>query len=310
MKESDAKSYRMLSIYSQLQKGGILKKADLAEEFGVAERSIQRDMEAMRKFLEEQDLPYEIILDRQAGGYRLINKSEALLSNGEILTVCKILLESRSLRRDEMLPILNKLLDACVPQSSQDFARQLVSNEMYHYIEPRHGQPIADRLWDLGQAVQKKRVLEISYQKLKSPEAVKRTVKPVGLMFSEYYFYLIAFIHHDWIEDFPEEAELFPAIYRVDRIQKFRETGETFSPPYAKRFQEGEFRKRVQFMFGGKLRTVRFTYSGPSIEAVLDRLPTAEILSEKDGVYSVRAEVFGSGIEMWLRSQGDYVSIK
>ena len=88
---------------------------------------------------------------------------------------------------------------------------------------------------------------------------------------------------------------------------EFRETGERFSVPYSQRFSEGEFRKRVQFMFGGKLQTVRFTYTGPSIEAVLDRLPTAEILDERDGKYEIRAEVFGTGIEMWLRSQGRFI---
>ena len=46
-----------------------------------------------------------------------------------------------------------------------------------------------------------------------------------------------------------------------------------------------------------------------SIEAVLDRLPTAVVESEKDGVYTVSAEVFGDGVEMWLKSQGDMVSI-
>lgn len=41
----------------------------------------------------------------------------------------------------------------------------------------------------------------------------------------------------------------------------------------------------------------------------MDRLPTAVIESEKDGVYTISAEVFGKGIEMWLRSQGDMVKI-
>ena len=82
-----------------------------------------------------------------------------------------------------------------------------------------------------------------------------------------------------------------------------------FSVPYAQRFSEGEFRKRVQFMYGGKLQTVRFTYSGPSVEAVLDRLPTAEIVSEQDGVYEIKAEVFGKGIEMWLKGQGEYITV-
>lgn len=45
------------------------------------------------------------------------------------------------------------------------------------------------------------------------------------------------------------------------------------------------------------------------MDAVLDRLPTAVILSEEDGVYTICAEVFGTGIDMWLRSQGKYVTV-
>lgn len=309
-KMPEAKSHRLMVIYTQLQKGQILSKTALAQEFGVSERSIQRDMESLRCFLMEQAMPQEIILDRQAGGYRLISRFPSVMSNAEILAVCKILLESRSLRRDEMLPILDKLIECCIPQSSQDMVRRLVANEKLLYIEPHHGQALVDSLWRLGEAIQRQRVLEIQYQKLKDCEMVKRIVEPAGLMFSEYYFYLVAFIRDiDRKVEFENPDDLFPTIYRVDRIQSFRETGETFSPPYAKRFQEGEFRKRVQFMYGGRLQTVRFTYSGPSIEAVLDRLPTAEVLEEKDGVYIVSAEVFGKGIEMWLRSQGEYINV-
>ena len=78
---------------------------------------------------------------------------------------------------------------------------------------------------------------------------------------------------------------------------------------YAGRFEEGEFRKRVQFMFGGRLQTIRFRYTGPSIEAVLDRLPTAEAKENPDGGWDVTAEVFGKGVEMWLRSQSDNICV-
>ena len=52
-------------------------------------------------------------------------------------------------------------------------------------------------------------------------------------------------------------------------------------------------------MYGGKLRKVKFKYSGLSIENVLDKLPTAKILNEKDGIYTIRAEVYGEGFKMW-----------
>ena len=308
MTSNEVKSARLLSIYSELVGGGILKKSELAQRFHVTERSIQRDMESLRCFFAEQMLAQDIIYDSKAKGYRLTNTIPKGLSNGEILAVCKILLESRSMRRDEMMPILDKLIDCCVPAESRKAVSDLVSNEKFLYVEPHHGQKVLDGLWDLGQAVQKHLVLEIQYQKLKNQEVVSRKIEPVGLLFSEYYFYLVAFIRDiDKAQAFENPDDLYPTIYRVDRIKDFHETGEIFSPAYGSRFQEGEFRKRVQFMYGGKLERIRFKYTGPSIEAVLDRLPTAKIMSQDGEGWTVEAEVFGKGIEMWFKSQGRYI---
>lgn len=304
----EAKSARMLAIYARLLNGHALSKQNLAVEFGVTERSIQRDIESLRCFLMEQVTGQDVIYDRQQKGYRLTNSIPRSLSNSEILAVCKILLESRSMRKDEMFPILDKLIDCCVPAENKRVVAELIANEKFHYIEPHHGQPVLKDLWEIGQAVQQHWVMEIEYQKLKNHETVHRVVEPVGILFSEYYFYLAAYIRDiDRKEAFANPEDAFPTIYRIDRIKRFHVTDERFRPAYATRFQEGEFRKRVQFMYGGRLQTVKFTYCGTSIEAVLDRLPTAEIVNEKDGVYTVKAEVFGSGIEMWLKGQGENI---
>ena len=100
-----------------------------------------------------------------------------------------------------------------------------------------------------------------------------------------------------------------PTIYRIDRIQEYTVLDEKFHIPYSSRFEEGEFRKRIQFMYGGKIRKVKFAYSGDSLEAILDRLPTAKLIDEEDGKYILTAEVFGKGIDMWLCSQGDLIKI-
>ena len=65
----------------------------------------------------------------------------------------------------------------------------------------------------------------------------------------------------------------------------------------------------MQFIYGGKLQKIKFVYTGPDVDAILDRLPTAKIMSEDEGAYTISAEVFGKGIDMWLRSQGDYVKV-
>ena len=108
-----------------------------------------------------------------------------------------------------------------------------------------------------------------------------------------------------------------PTVYRIDRIENLTVTDEHYKIPYKDRFEEGEFRKRVQFMFPGKLRRVKFKYKGYSMEAVEDRLPTARVLrTEKElvrgkeqDVFIVEAEVYGDGIDQWLRQQGDMVEI-
>ena len=158
--------------------------------------------------------------------------------------------------------------------------------------------------------LQQRQVLELDYQRLKGTETVRRTVEPVGILFSEYYFYLTAFIDDEEVrKDFDVINDSFPTIYRIDRIKKLKLLDEKFHIPYSSRFEEGEFRKRIQFMYGGKLHKLKFKYSGIDIDAILDRLPTATILTEEDGIYTVQAEVFGNGIDMWLRSQESNITL-
>lgn len=304
---TEAKSTRILVIYSRLVNGEVVQKAELSEQYHVSERSIQRDIESLRCFIANQSLAQDIIYDAKLRGYRLENTLPKGLTNSEILAVCKILLESRSMCRDEMLPILDKLVDCAVPEKSRRAVMELLANEKHHYIEPHHRQHILDGLWEIGQAIKQHRCMEIEYQRLKAPKSVLRKIHPVGIMFSEYYFYLTAFLEDK--STFENPDDLFPTIYRIDRIQSFQVLNEHFHVPYKGRFEEGEFRKRVQFMYGGKLERIKFRYTGPSLEAVLDRLPTAEVIREDSEGWTVSAEVFGKGIDMWLRSQGSYVQI-
>lgn len=302
---AEAKSARLLEIYADLSQGDVLSKAELSTRYHVSERSIQRDMESLRSFIANHNLGQEVVYDYNQKGYRLIQSNPKGLTNDEILAVCKILLESRSLRKDEMLPILDKLVECAVPAQNQKLIDDLILNETFHYIPPHHDKRILHSLWALGEAVRHQQVLEIEYERMKDHELVKRRVHPVGIMFSEYYFYLTAFLEDK--SHFENPDDLFPTIYRLDRIHSFQVLDERFQIPYKDRFQEGEFRKRVQFMYGGKLERIRFKYTGPSIEAVLDRLPTAKILEQDENGWTVEAEVFGNGIEMWMRSQGSYV---
>lgn len=305
MEQAELKSARLLELYTRLEQGEVLKKSDLAQEFHVTQRSIQRDVEDLRCFLAERHMDREVIYDGRQRGYRMVSGNPRGLTNSEILAVCKILLESRSLPTKDMGGILDKLIDCAVPQESQKAVRELVANEKLHYIPPHHGRSVLPELWELGQAIRNQQIIEIEYERMKEPQAVRRRVQPVGIMFSEYYFYLTAFLEDK--SDFENPDDLYPTIYRIDRIRSVKVLNEHFRVPYAKRFEEGEFRKRVQFMYGGRLEHIRFRYTGPSLEAVLDRLPTARVVSQDETGWLISAEVFGKGIDMWLKSQGELV---
>lgn len=314
MNEKREKTERVLGIYTKLMRGDLVNKAHEAKEYGVDERSIQRDIDAIRNFLdrniEETGMMNSILYDRTKKGYRMQQTYKIKLTNSEILAICKILLDSRAFTKKEMEEMLHKLIECCVPQENQRMVTDLIRNEAFHYIEPRHKTVFIDKMWQLGQAIQQCRCVEIEYLRTKDKAIVKRKVRPVAIMFSEYYFYLTAFIDDDRLrEHFDVINDSFPTIYRIDRIRKMTVLDERFHIPYSSRFEEGEFRKRIQFMYGGRLQKIKFRYSGSSVEAVLDRMPTAQILDEQDGVYTITAEVFGKGIDMWLRSQGDAVEV-
>ena len=123
----------------------------------------------------------------------------------------------------------------------------------------------------------------------------------IDFCFFVIYFYLIGFQVY-------ENEDVFRT-YRLDRMAQVVTLEERFYIPYRDKFSDGEFRKRVQFMYDGELMTVKFRYFGYTIEHILDRLPTAKAKKIAEGVYNISAEVYGDGILMWLLSQGSQVDV-
>ena len=310
-----SKNNRTLDLYTRLCKGKIINKSEEAQKFGVDERSIQRDIDNIRSFLDDCAVAdstdtRKIISDRTKKGFIMTGNESALMDNSEILAVSKILLESRAFTKKEITAILDKLVLGCVPRKNMKLVSDLIANEKYHYVELHHKSCIKDKLWEIGNEIKQYNLLEIVYyRQVDSKIPVKRVVQPVAVLFSEYYFYLNAYITEQNEQGKYIRKYDYPAIFRIDRIKSYRELGEKFEIPYASRFEEGEYRKRIQFMYAGELVKLQFRYIGENVEAILDRLPTAKIVSEKEGESIIEAEVYGKGILMWLLSQGKMVEV-
>lgn len=185
---------RILYIQQVLVQGGVLNKQQTADRFGVSEKTIQRDLDTLRNHFADSEPRREILHNSAKGGYLLDDTLSRFLTSSEILAVCKILLESRSMVKEEMFPILDKLILACTPLDRLNQVKDLISNERFHYVEPQHGRKFIESLWEIGTAVENHNLLEITYCRTHDGETRVRTIEPVGILFSEYYFYLAAFI--------------------------------------------------------------------------------------------------------------------
>lgn len=298
--EKQGQMGRILSMYDRLKNGESLVKKEEADRFKISEKSVQRDIESIRAYLEKEKQNEYLEFNRAEKAYVLETGQPNWLRNEEIFAVLKVLIESRAFPKYEMDSIIEKMMHQA-HKDDRPIIKQMMANEKHLYVELNHKKNLLDTLWQLSLAIQSKKVVSMRYLREFDEQANERMVKPVGIIFSEYYFYLIAY---------PVKTDFdFPTIYRVDRIEQFQQTSVSFTVPYQERFQEGEFRKRVQFMYTGELLNVKFKFTGTSPQAVLDRLPTAKIVNQLDNGLIFEAEVFGKGIKMWLLSQGEYVEV-
>ncbi|WP_339123321.1 WYL domain-containing protein [Fusobacterium nucleatum] len=304
------KDIRLLELYDRLLKNEDIDIKKYAEKNKINIRTAERDIKTIRNFLSKKNQT-ELIHNPKKKKYQLTYSEDSInLTKSEILAVSKILLASRAFLKDEISLIIDKIVKQCGSENDLKSIQNLLNNEKFHYIDLQHKKSFINNIWDLGQAIKNKKRIEISYKKIDG-KTVKRVIDPVGLMFSEFYFYLLAHIENiDKEKHFDNKDDEYPTIYRIDRIENFKILNEKYIPTlYKNRFQEGIFRKQVQFMTGGKLRKIKFIYKTNSIEALLDKIPTAKVLEKNKDTYLISAQVFGNGIDRWILSQGDAIEL-
>ncbi|EGN65587.1 MULTISPECIES: helix-turn-helix transcriptional regulator [Fusobacterium] len=304
------KDIRLLELYDRLLKNEDIDIKKYAEENKINIRTAERDIKTICNFLAEKDHT-KLVHNSKKKKYQLTYTEDSInLTKSEILAVSKILLASRAFLKNEISLIIDKIVKQCCSENDLKSIQNLLNNEKFHYIELQHKKSFINNIWDLGQAIKNKKRIEILYKKMDGKK-VKRVVDPVGLMFSEFYFYLLAHIENiDKEKYFDNKDDEYPTIYRVDRIKNFKILNEKFIPTlYKNRFQEGKFRKQVQFMTGGRLRKIKFIYKATSIEALLDKIPTAKVLEKNKDTYLISAQVFGNGIDRWILSQGEAIEV-
>lgn len=300
--EKSIKTDRVMELFFRAMKGEFLSAQQLSYEYNVSARSITRDINSLKNFLaEHRELFENAELEYSSSNHCYTLKMDNFLSNKELLSITKVLIGSRAFNNQDLLEIIKKLKNNTTV-ADREKLENLIRKELYHYNEIGYDcQSVIDNIWKLTDCIENKSLITITYNRMDRKQ-VKRKIKPVSIMFSEYYFYLIAYVSDS-------KDSTVPIYFRVDRIVDMTIHRENFSITREQSIDEGMLRQKSQFMWPGPERRIRFEFTGPSVQAILDKIPTAKIVDRQDGTYIIEAEVFGAGIKMFLLSQGAWVKV-
>ena len=212
---------RLVAMVLHLQGRRVVRASELAEHFGITERTVYRDIAA----LGEAGVP----ISGEAGvGYSLLKgyqlppvmftaeEAVSLFVGGELVKQ----FTDASLQAP-MVSALDKLR-AVLPRDRQDHVERLVARTLVYGQSSRRTSPqAAGQQWLLPvqQGVVLRRVLRMSYQG-REREETARDVEPLGVVFYGGAWYLVA-----WCRLRTDYRN-----FRIDRIRRLEISPEKFEP--------------------------------------------------------------------------------
>lgn len=214
----DKKVERVLSLYDQFIRGKFVYKKEEAKRHGVDEKTITRDFDDLRGYFSNGVFNGKktagIQYDRKKNRYYMESDNLQPLQRTDVLIIIKVLLGSKGLIKEEMHPLIDKLIEFCIGEEDQKMVKALIANEKLYYKGPVHGNELREKIEIIAKAKQQQRRIEFDYRRL-DDKIVHRVAEPVGIMFSEYYFYMDAGIV--WTHNGEQFSDTMR--YRIDRIQ-------------------------------------------------------------------------------------------
>ncbi len=303
---SGFKYSRVLQIYTRLINGEVIIKSEESKRFGVASRSIQRDIDDLRSFFSDREKAgeekRELIYDQRLGGYYLVSKDEKRLTNSELLTICKILLDTHALSREDMESIIRKLINGYASKNVCKPVKEFIDEELDHYIEFNHIKNYSYRIRMLSEAIYTGKVTQIKYI-LSDKRIVTRNVIPAGIMFCECHFYLVAFEDETNSEN---TGITHPMVYRVDHISDVEITNRYCEPCHNNIPDESFLHKCVSSDNSDKFIHFMFLKRDFDLQSILDKLPEARVISCGKGVYLVTSDNCAL-MEEWINDHSELI---
>lgn len=290
---------RVLTLFCRLLNRERLNMRNIANEFGKTERSVARDFRTIRDVLSELHESEKLVFDRNDESYYLCRSANPGCNCMDAMAFLKVLCGSRAFCQDEMHRLVDVLRSSFPELNGREFY-MAVKDELNGYVEPLHHKSLVKLHWDLTVCVMNRNKLRIAYCRHDGRQ-VERDVLPVQIVFSEFYFYLVAFLYGETYD--------YPAFFRLDRIERFEVLGKARRTEKQANFHFGEMRPSVQFMYAGRLTDITFRCKTYAMEAVLDRMADYRVVRETADTMLVTAKAFDEGFLRWALMQGAAVEI-
>jgi len=288
---------RWFRVLMAMQGVGRPTAAELAERFGVTERTIFRDIAA----LEEMGIP----VVRESGRYRVMDTFRVppvQFTAEEVLALVAALdfaRRRRSLGGAAAANALDKLL-AVMPAAQKEMALGLDERLV---VDPwqAHSDPAAPGIEPaLQAALQGQHPVRIAYEALGASEPSERTVRPYGLAYRGTGLYVIG------------HCELRRGLrtFRAKRIRAARVLPERFERPAD--FDLEQYLSGVWGIEDGPLMQVRVRISPPVARLATETVwhPTQRVEQEPDGSVILSLHTRGrSELARWLAGYGGSVAV-
>lgn len=283
------KNPRILQIYTMLLRGESISKEKLAREYEVSEKSIQRDIEDLRDFLEETLPGVSLRYSGKKRQYALVNTAGSQPEPEQLLLVAELLLQSGVLPREETFALLDKLSLFCRDSHGQQLLQNRVERGRLQYRTRSRRTGQLQLLWQLEDAIQQRCLVRLRYES----DQRQMEVWPQAVLVRAGLLYLAAF---------PKEEQTKLLLCRLDRL-----AGAELLPAENCPVEELQL-DRVPFSTGGELYRVRFRYWSDNLQPIHIWLPGAQLRRLPDGQgWEVCVEVYGRQIASWLRAMGRIV---
>ena len=204
----DKKYFRVLNILNRLNEGPV-RLPELAEEFGVSERSIQRDMERINLTGFHLDTPQKGVYTFAAG----VSLNSFNLSS-EQLSVLVLMREMAGGMGGAIKDAFDKIFDRATSAGQAD--------SPFYSVGPRALNPLTRKFYeDIVFAIENRKKLDVLYAAVNGEK--ERVLCPVKILASENFFYMMASVDGGPAGRFQK--------FRVDRIKRLEILPDEFPQP-------------------------------------------------------------------------------